>query len=248
MLDPKGKPEHYVIMHENITERVRLEKEVDEKKELLESQKIWIAEMLEKEKKKFADTIHNYFGQKLSTCKNKLETLQLDEKNEAKYDKLQGVVDELQGLIITCKNLTATWRQYTEISSDFLSDMERIAGEFAENHGIQVVFERDDTLKLSSKKALLLHQILEEALTNISRYADAQQVRICLKKKGNTGVFSITDDGMGISGAQLKSKKAFGLMYMRENTDALGGHFSINKHEDKGTEIYITFPLKHIKK
>jgi signal transduction histidine kinase len=244
VFDHNKQPVQYVLMHEDITERVKMENEISEKNQLLEAQKQWMLEKIEEEREKFAKVIHTYFGHNLACNKIKLENLQMDMDDPNEYEKTQIIVTGLEEMIVECKKLTSDWRRYTEIVSDFLADMHRMVDEFAEDNDINTIFNRDKTIKLSSKKALILHNILEEALSNISRYAMAKNVRISLKKKANNAIFSIIDDGIGITKKQLQSKKAFGLMYMHEHTNMLGGKFSIGKHEDKGTEIYIDFPIK----
>ena len=244
LLDPGGKPNHFVIMHEDITIRKRLEKEVEEKNDMLEAQKQWMHNNIEQERKKLADMVHKTFGHKLTEGKIKLENIQAIINDKLVNNKIQQVIDLCDELNRCSQDITEEFRQYTEIVFDFIKDMHRMADQFANDNKIPVIFNSGHSLKLSAKQAMLLHQILEEALTNISRHAKASHVTIDLNKKGNKAEFIVIDDGIGIKSKHIRSQRAFGLMSMRENADALGGSFSIGPHGKKGCEIYITFPLK----
>jgi signal transduction histidine kinase len=84
---------------------------------------------------------------------------------------------------------------------------------------------------------------MQESLTNIVRHSRALQVEIILSKNEETVYFSISDNGIGITEAQLRSKKSFGLMIMKERAISLKGTFEIYKKNDRGTVINLTLPL-----
>jgi two-component system sensor histidine kinase UhpB len=88
---------------------------------------------------------------------------------------------------------------------------------------------------------------MQESLTNISRYAKASRVDIELIKSDENIVFSITDNGIGINETEIKSKKSFGIIGMRERTASLGGTFEISGGKENGTVVKISFPLTNNK-
>jgi signal transduction histidine kinase len=57
-------------------------------------------------------------------------------------------------------------------------------------------------------------------------------------------ILVVTDNGIGISEKALTSKKAFGLISMRERAKSLGGELKLSVHEDGGTEVTLLLPVK----
>jgi signal transduction histidine kinase len=85
------------------------------------------------------------------------------------------------------------------------------------------------------------YRILQEALTNICKYAEATEVKIDLKTQSNIEL-SIQDNGKGFNLA--KNTTGFGLQGMRERTQALGGFCQIITAPSNGCKILISIPLR----
>ena len=83
---------------------------------------------------------------------------------------------------------------------------------------------------------------MQESLTNIARHANATQIEIVLRKKGDFIHFEVSDNGVGVTEAEIKSKKSFGIMSMKERTASLGGTFNISRRVKFGSKIVISFP------
>lgn len=86
-----------------------------------------------------------------------------------------------------------------------------------------------------------IYRIVQEALTNITRHADAEEVHINLHKTDDKIILIITDDGKGIAVADEK-KETLGIIGMRERARLIGGIFSIESEPGKGTVIKVTIP------
>ena len=87
-----------------------------------------------------------------------------------------------------------------------------------------------------------LYRILQEALQNIEKYANAKQVAIVMTlSDANEIEIEISDDGNGFD----RSKKSFGigLKNMKQRTEEIKGTFSIQSEIKKGTKISLTIPL-----
>ena len=89
-----------------------------------------------------------------------------------------------------------------------------------------------------------MFRILQESLTNISRHAQAQKVKITLKQEINNLVMSISDNGRGIDLNENFRAKAFGLMGMRQRAKYAGGSLEIKSYPNKGTTIMVTSPTR----
>ncbi|MBW4655325.1 MAG: sensor histidine kinase [Kaiparowitsia implicata GSE-PSE-MK54-09C] len=94
---------------------------------------------------------------------------------------------------------------------------------------------------LSSDVNTSLYRIVQEALTNIAKHANATQVTVGLHATETTLYLTIQDNGSGFEVTQNQS--GFGLQSMRERTLALGGRFDILSRSGEGCRLSITLPV-----
>jgi two-component system nitrate/nitrite sensor histidine kinase NarX len=89
-----------------------------------------------------------------------------------------------------------------------------------------------------------LIRIVQEALNNIRKHAQAEKVSIAGSVQGGDVVLEISDDGQGFESETVKNGSRYGLVGMRERTDMIGGEFQIISLPDKGTTVRVTVPLE----
>ena len=92
-----------------------------------------------------------------------------------------------------------------------------------------------------------LYRIVQEALTNVLRYAKATRVKISLRATGGEIKLKVQDNGTGISEENIKDPRSFGLIGMRERLYPFGGTFDIKGRKGKGTTVSVIIPLGTIK-
>ena len=91
-------------------------------------------------------------------------------------------------------------------------------------------------------------RIFQEALTNITRHAEAQRVAIILQKTRDRLTMEVRDNGRGITNKQIIDPTSIGLTGMRERIYGLEGTFEIHGVRGKGTTVTISVPLHEDKK
>ena len=89
-----------------------------------------------------------------------------------------------------------------------------------------------------------LYRILQEALTNILKYACATSVKVRLKESTKAIGLEVIDNGRGITDEQILSHQSFGLIGMWERVHLLQGEIRIFGMKGKGTAIIIKIPLR----
>jgi signal transduction histidine kinase len=97
--------------------------------------------------------------------------------------------------------------------------------------------------QLSNAKAIGLFRILQEALTNVMRHANAQTVSLRLEQQGDVLRLSISDDGQGFVVQQGRQGPSFGLVGMQERVQMLGGTLLLESQPGEGTSIHVSVPL-----
>lgn len=84
------------------------------------------------------------------------------------------------------------------------------------------------------------YRLVQEAITNVIKHADAHRVEISVRQEEDSLAVSVTDDGRGIEGSP---HGGLGLLGMRERVLAAGGIFDIESHPGQGFRINAVFPL-----
>ncbi len=124
--------------------------------------------------------------------------------------------------------------------------IEEYLEEFSLQTGIQVDFNNsvEDELHLTSLGEVQLVCILQEALTNVRKHAEAQKVSVALSmlKNGRDEkvVLQIIDDGKGFD--MKERSKHFGLQTMRERAQSVNADFTVYSNLGNGTQIECVFP------
>jgi signal transduction histidine kinase len=97
-------------------------------------------------------------------------------------------------------------------------------------------------LGLSATTATALFRIVQAALENVVRHAEADEVKISLRRRGSNVVLSVADDGRGFDPRKI-APASFGLIAMRERALALGGDLSIESRPRRGTTVTARLPI-----
>jgi signal transduction histidine kinase len=119
-----------------------------------------------------------------------------------------------------------------------------LAQEFRQVTGIMPTLDLRLTEAIPHRIAKALYRVTQEALTNISKYAQATQVQIKGVTSGHQVHLAIADNGQGFCSDQPRD--GFGLQGMQERVAALAGTFSLRTEPGKGCHIKIAIPLSEV--
>ena len=114
--------------------------------------------------------------------------------------------------------------------------------------GIGVDFESNaDTADLAPEVRTALFRIIQESVHNITKYAEADNVRVLLRAKDGKITAMVEDDGKGFDIETVYSSRigahSLGLLGMQERATLLGGTFNIQSRIGGGTRISVEIPL-----
>lgn len=198
----------------------------------------------EQERSRIARELHDQLGQQLTGIKLSFSWLgnRLKDKRTVTPDE----VDEIRYLLDAA--ITSVRRISTELRPRILDDLgfgEAISAqilEFTKHSDLNV------TLNLSAAKevhgdeqATALFRIVQEALTNVVRHANATQVNIDLMTERDHLVLRIHDNGQGMQDTVRQG--SIGLVSMRERAISMGAQFNIISSAGTGTTIEVEIPL-----
>ncbi|MGH9971415.1 MAG: sensor histidine kinase [Pyrinomonadaceae bacterium] len=205
-------------------------------------------EAQEAERQHIARELHDQIGQSLTAIRINLQTVRqaiptsgstllVDEGVVAVDEALQQVRDlsfELRPSLLDDLGLIAALRWYS--------------GRFSQRTGIPtktLAAFPEDVMRLRRELETACFRIVQEALTNAARHAQANSVSISLKMLNNEILLSIKDDGVGFDTQSVSAPNRpvrLGLRGMEERVLALGGRLEIESAPSLGTEIRALFP------
>ena len=122
--------------------------------------------------------------------------------------------------------------------------MQTYCTEFTRRTNLPVVFETEPALpSLPDVYNITLYRVLQEALTNIVKHAQASQVWVDLTIEDNMVTLTVQDDGHGFRGEAPSN--GIGLAGLQERLTVAGGKLSISSTPKRGTILTAQFPLSH---
>ncbi len=201
----------------------------------------------EAERQRIARELHDETGQALTALglglRGVSSTVRQDEEKAASnLRQLEGMavqsLDELRRLISDLRpshlddlGLAATIRWYV--------------GDIQERSGIEIDLDipADEDCNLPSTISTSLFRIVQEALTNVVKHADAKHAWIRLWRNAGIVHLEVEDDGIGFyTQNQFSQGGSWGLLGMEERASLLGGEFDLESDPGNGTRISVKVP------
>jgi signal transduction histidine kinase len=113
----------------------------------------------------------------------------------------------------------------------------------ARAHGLKANLRVDGTPELGSAVEVELYRIVQEALNNAIRHAQAETIEVEVEAHDGGVTMTVRDDGVGFDpGARAIRERRLGLTSMRERAERLGGTFTVHTAREAGTTVRVEIP------
>ena len=203
-----------------------------------------LGEAQEVERRRLAAELHDGVCSNLAAIGLNLALLQrqLPHSDAASMQqRLSDLIAQIDEAKANAKDISVDLRPLLLEERDLLSALEDYARRFESSTGIAVEVKGANLgRRLPPEKKIALFRIVQEALTNCARHAQARTVAIELDYDPENLLLSVTDDGIGIDLADLSRKKpGLGLLSMQERAEAIGCCWRIESLPGKGTRISV---------
>jgi two-component system, NarL family, sensor histidine kinase DevS len=202
-----------------------------------------VVQAQELERERLARELHDETGQALTSILLGLKPLE----QSASSEENRAAVAALRELVVS--TLQDVRRLAVELRPSALDDfglataVERLAGTFREHTGLRVDFEAQlGEDRLPNEVETTLYRIVQEALANVVKHADASRVSILLTRKNRSIAAVVEDDGRGFD-QDSTGDDVLGLVGMRERVGLVGGRLRIETAEGAGTTIAAEVPI-----
>lgn len=196
---------------------------------------------LMEERERIAKELHDGIIQSLFAVGMGLQGTALMTNSPDTAARIESAVEELDRVIRDLRNYIFGLRPGILADRQLDQALRQIAQEVQIRSGILVEVEVDPDLAASlTARSHEIVQLTREALSNISRHAQARRAGIRLVRRGKKAELAIEDDGVGFNPRADSSGN--GLRNMRERASAMGGRLKVTSSPTKGTNLTATFP------
>jgi signal transduction histidine kinase len=200
----------------------------------------------EQERARMSREIHDQLGQLLTAIKMELRSIerQIARDPEMVRERIVETMELVDETVKTVRRIAADLRPGILDDFGLSAAIEWQLQQFKERTGIDVDLHADvDEGRLSKDMATAGFRILQEALTNVARHADATKVYVILETEDESFTLEVRDNGKGLRPDQ--SRKSLGLVGMRERARQLGGTITIENGQEGGARVVLAAPLEN---
>lgn len=235
--DEKEKAIRMIGAAKDITVRKRIEQQLlSQQKEMSQA----TISSQEKERTEISKELHDNVNQVLTTTKLYLDLAVA--KPELKDDLIKKSSENLASAINEVRRLSKSLMTLSLEDLGLIDSIQDLLESYHSQNKLSPVFKYYgfDENDLNESQKLILFRILEEALMNISKHAEATSVEIELLEWNNIIQLSIKDNGKGFDSISIK--KGEGLNNIRNRVYLIGGNLTLETHPGKGCKLVVQLP------
>ncbi|MCB4809598.1 sensor histidine kinase [Tamlana sp. 62-3] len=231
----------YLLYNQQKLKNTQLKKEGELREALV---KIETQNKLQDQRLRISRDLHDNIGAQLTFIISSIDNLQygFNLKNEKLTNKLSSIsgftketIYELRDTIWAMNKSEILWEDLQVRISNFIDKADSSA------HAIKFKFVIEDTLekelKFTSVKGMNIYRIIQEAINNAIKYAEASEVLVAINKENNLVNIKVEDNGKGFNISEVEQGN--GLNNMKKRADEIKADFKIISEENKGTTIIL---------
>lgn len=228
-------------------------RDITEEKRMQENLRYYLQEIAraqEEERRRIARELHDSTAQTLIALLHQLENLLGDKAKlpvrEAKA--LWGFYEQIRDVLREVRRFSRDLRPSILDDLGLLPALEWVTGELKKEYGVETTLEVvGDVRRFSQEAELILFRIVQEALRNVAKHAQASKAEVKVEFEKQKARVTISDDGIGFqlpkSLGDLLHTGKLGLAGMQERVQLLGGNLKLKSKLGKGTTVVATAPI-----
>jgi two-component system sensor histidine kinase DegS len=209
--------------------------------------RIRIIQSQEEERSRLARELEEGVGQLLANAVFELASCRhlLDTDSPAVDNGLSALQAELEQGLSDVRHLIADLDPPSILGSfGLVAGLRRYLERYETRTGLESVMDvRAITERLPATVEIAIFRVIQEALENVRRHAQASRVEVSIYEQDGCLVFSVTDDGVGLQPGRIGSRgRSLGLVSMHDRAELLKGHLRVRSDVEQGTQLILSIP------
>jgi len=233
---------HAVETHELLLARQRADRELGESKQRVHELAQHLQTSVEAERAAIAREIHDDVGGSLTALKFDLAWIARHSDSPEVLARVTSALETVSHAIEASQRVMHNLRPAI-LEQGLIAALQWMASRFEKRTGIACEFRsRHEHLTLPAGVPLVAYRAAQEALTNVSKHAQATQVHIDLSLAGGVLSLEISDNGRGLNQEDLAKVRSFGIRGLHERAGTVGGWVDLSSGP-AGTTLILSVPL-----
>ena len=235
-----------VEVHESRQAKAKADQELANSERRLAELTEYLQSSIEQERASIAREVHDDIGGSLAAVKFDLAWIARHSTDPGCLDHVRAATEMLQHAIGASQRIMHNLRPAI-LDQGLVAAVQWLADDFERRTAVRTrVRVSRDVIQVSKAIQLVAYRTTQEALTNISKYAQASEVSIDLSDAEGVLTLEVTDKGKGLSKAELAKPGAFGIRGLHERAKTVGGWLDVSSRPGEGTSITVTIPLSSV--
>ena len=199
----------------------------------------------EEERQRIARELHDGLGPALASLNIRLLTVRklLERESHPVAGEIGELAEQVQASIRDIRRLIHDLRPVALDELGLVPALREHLAHCQQEHDLAIEFVADDGERLSAAVESALFRIVQEAVNNVLRHAQARHLSVTLTRDEDQVTLRVADDGQGFDIQVPRSGRHVGLWSMRERVDQLGGRFEVHSEPGQGTTVTTVVPL-----
>ena len=198
---------------------------------------------IEQERAAIAREIHDDIGGALTAVRFDVAWLGRHSTDPAMQEHAASAAEMLQHAIGASQRIMMNLRPPV-LEQGLVAAVQWLAAGFERRTGVPArVVSSSEAIHTAADVQLVAYRTAQEALTNITKYAQPQKVHIELSDREGVLTLEVTDDGRGMEAATRDKPQAYGLKGLHERARTVGGWLDVSSRPGQGTSVILSIPL-----
>jgi signal transduction histidine kinase len=234
--------ERAIEAHETLRARHAADRELEASRLRLSELAQHLQTSVEMERAAIAREIHDDVGGSLTALKFELDWVRRHSSEAAVQQRVLSALETVTHAIEASQRIMHNLRPAI-LEQGLVAALQWMASRFTRRTAIECQFRTShEKLQLPAGVPLVAYRTAQEALTNISKYAQARRVTIDLSLSAGVLSLEISDDGRGLRPGDLAKARSFGIRGLHERASTVGGWIDLSS-DGAGTTLILSVPI-----
>jgi signal transduction histidine kinase len=236
--------EHAIEANETLRARMAADRELAASRQRLSELAQHLQTNIEMERAAIAREIHDDVGGSLTALKFDLAWIARHASDPDVQQRVNAALETVTHAIESSQRIMHNLRPAI-LEQGLVAALQWLVTRFEKRTGIQCHFRTShETMQLPAGVPLVAYRTGQEALTNISKHAQATRVSMDLSLARGVLSLEVSDNGRGLSHGDLAKARSFGIRGLHERAGTVGGWVDLSSRPGVGTTLILSVPLE----